>query len=149
MKRIVLAIVIASSVSWAVQAQDMSPASTDTTNHSQQIDLAKQAALSWLALVDEGSYSKSWTEAAALFKQALADSQWVSQLTKVRKPLGKVSSRELISGTYATSLPKAPEGEYVVLHFSTSFAAAGGMLETVTPMKDPDGAWRVAGYFVK
>jgi Protein of unknown function (DUF4019) len=149
MRIIALAIFIASSASWAVHAQDMPPSSTDTTNHSQQIALAKQAAISWLALVDQGSYSDSWTEAAALFKQALADSQWVAQLTGVRKPLGKVLSRELAGSSYTTLLPMAPKGEYVVLHFNTSFESAKNMFETVTPMVDPDGAWRVAGYYIK
>ena len=41
------------------------------------------------------------------------------------------------------------DGDYVVIVYRSSFAAAPAATETVTPMRDPDGHWRVAGYFVK
>jgi len=58
-------------------------------------------------------------------------------------------SRELKTAKYATSLPGAPDGEYVVIQFKTSFANKADALETITPMKDDKGAWRVSGYFIK
>ena len=58
-------------------------------------------------------------------------------------------SRQVISTKYATSLPGAPDGEYVVIQFKTSFENKASAVETVTPMKDPDGEWRVGGYFIK
>ena len=48
-----------------------------------------------------------------------------------------------------TSLPGAPDGEYVVIQFDTSFTNKKVAVETVTPMKDEDGIWRVSGYYVK
>jgi hypothetical protein len=42
-------------------------------------------------------------------------------LKAVRKPLGKVISREVKSKSHHTSLPGAPDGEYVVIQFDTSF----------------------------
>lgn len=48
-----------------------------------------------------------------------------------------------------TSLPGAPDGEYVVIQFETSFEKKKSSLETVTPMKEKDGAWRVSGYYIK
>jgi hypothetical protein len=36
----------------------------------------------------------------------------------------------------------------VVLKFDTSFANKKVAVETVTPMLDKDGKWRVSGYFV-
>ena len=62
---------------------------------------------------------------------------------------GKVVARQLKSATYATKLPNAPVGEYVVLQFETSFENASGMIETVTPMLEKDGKWKVSGYFIK
>lgn len=53
------------------------------------------------------------------------------------------------SARYRTSVPGAPDGEYVVVQFKTSFDKKAKAIETVTPMKDPDGQWRVAGYFIK
>jgi hypothetical protein len=55
----------------------------------------------------------------------------------------------VISTTYATELPGAPDGEYVVIQFAASFKAKKSAVETVTPMKDEDGSWRVSGYYIK
>jgi hypothetical protein len=55
----------------------------------------------------------------------------------------------LKSKKYATELPGAPDGEYVVIEYESSFEKKRNSTETVVPMKDPDGGWRVSGYFVK
>ena len=112
-------------------------------------ELAAKAALKWLALVDEGKYSESWDEAAQLFKGAVNKGQWKDSLDSVRKPLGKLVSRTLKSKTYATSLPGAPDGEYVVIQYTSSFENKKSAVETVTPMLDKDGKWRVSGYYIK
>ncbi|NOX96543.1 MAG: DUF4019 domain-containing protein, partial [Nitrospirae bacterium] len=67
----------------------------------------------------------------------------------IRKPLGKNISRELKSKRYRTSLPGAPDGKYVVIQFKSSFENKKSALETVTPMLDKDGKWRVSGYYIK
>jgi hypothetical protein len=66
-----------------------------------------------------------------------------------RKPLGMALTREIISKQYMTSLPGAPDGEYVVIQHSTSFENKKSTVETVTPMLDKDNIWRVSGYFIK
>jgi hypothetical protein len=43
----------------------------------------------------------------------------------------------------------APPGEYVILQFDTQFENRSGVVETVTPMREKDGSWRVSGYFIK
>ena len=48
-----------------------------------------------------------------------------------------------------TDIPDAPEGEYVVIQFDTVFENKKEAIETITPMLDPDGKWRVAVYFIK
>jgi hypothetical protein len=70
-------------------------------------------------------------------------------LTAVRNPLGGLVSRELGSKTYMQSLPGAPDGEYVVIQFKTAFENKKSAIETVTPMLDSDGEWRVSGYYIK
>ena len=86
--------------------------------------------------------------AASLFKRQVTQKQWKEAASGVRKPLGLVKSRELIHEAYTTSLPGAPDGEYVVFQFQTEFENKEKAIETVTPMLD-DGEWRVSGYFVK
>jgi hypothetical protein len=110
---------------------------------------AVNVANAWLALVDEGGYAKSWETAAVYFKSAVTKGQWQASLSAARKPLGKVLSRKVRSKQYATTLPGAPDGEYVVIQYQTSFEAKRSAIETVTPMRDKDGKWRVAGYYIR
>ena len=110
---------------------------------------AVEAASAWLTLVDRGAYAKSWDEAAELFRGAMGRDRWVTTLGNVRAPLGTVLTRTVGSAEFTTELPGAPPGAYVVIQFETSFANLPNAVETVTPMRDPDGNWRVAGYFIR
>jgi hypothetical protein len=96
-----------------------------------------------------GDYGQSWERAAALFKAAVSQSDWQTALQKVRSPLGRLKSRIVKSATFARSLPGAPEGEYVVIQYETKFEHMASATETVTPMREKDGSWKVSGYFVK
>ena len=110
---------------------------------------AVSAADAWLKVVDAGRYADSWKDAARLFKGAIGRADWERSLAGVRAPLGKVLSRKVASKRYAESLPGAPDGKYVVIQYETSFAKKKSAIETVTPMLDDDGHWRVSGYFIK
>jgi hypothetical protein len=112
-------------------------------------EAATARAEAWLALVDQGKYAESWDAAAALFKASLTKENWTQALTAARSPLGKLVSRTLKSRQYAASLPGAPDGKYVVIQYDSVFENKKGAVETVTPMLDPDGTWRVSGYFIK
>ncbi len=105
--------------------------------------LAQQSADAWLTLVDSGKYADSWQEASQLFKAHVTKEQWKSALTATRDPLGRMLSRKLKNATYATTLPGAPDGEYVVIQYQTSFEHKQAAIETVTPTLDKDGTWRI------
>ena len=121
------------------------------TTHAQQKpeDLAQKSAEAWLALADAGKYAETWDEAAQLFKGAVTKDAWIVAVKGVRTPLGAVQSRKLKSATYTKTLPGAPDGEYVVIQYDTSFANKKSAVETITPMLDKDSKWRVSGYFIK
>jgi len=110
---------------------------------------AVKAAEAWLDLVDAGKHGESWEQAARLFKTALTRPQWEAALTAVRLPLGGCLSRTLESQKRVTSLPGGPDGEYVVIRYETTFEKKKESVETITPMRDPDGRWRVSGYFIR
>ena len=110
---------------------------------------AQTAAEAWLSLVDNSDYATSWTEAAVLFKRAVDQPGWEKALNGVRAPLGKMLSRTMMTAKYATTVPGAPDGEYVVIKFDTSFEKKKSAVKTVTPMKEPEGRWRVSGYYIK
>lgn len=110
---------------------------------------ALQAAQSWLAEVDAGAYGKSWDDAAALFQGAMPREKWEKSLVAVRQPLGAVVARKLRAGRYMKEVPGAPAGDYVVIDFDTRFENRPIAVETVTPMRDKDGRWKVAGYYIR
>jgi hypothetical protein len=110
---------------------------------------AKASAESWLALVDQGKYAESWDQSAKLFRGAVTKEQWQSAASAARGPLGKLVSRKLKSSQYTKSLPGAPDGQYVVIQYDTVFEKKARAVETITPMADPDGTWRVSGYFIQ
>ena len=112
-------------------------------------EAALTAAENWLAIVDGEKYAASWQDAAAYFKKAVSEDQWTRSMTAFRRPLGKVLSRTLASQNYTKTLPGAPDGEYVVIQYRTSFESKTASIETVTPMLAPDGVWRVSGYYIK
>jgi hypothetical protein len=116
---------------------------------SEKETAAISAAENWLATVDAGKYSASWKEAAELLKNTVKPEQLELSMKATRQPLGKLISRKMRTKSYKTSLPGAPDGEYVVIQFETSFANKKTAIETVTPMLDKDGKWRVSGYYLK
>lgn len=103
----------------------------------------------WLKLVDQGKYTKSWQESSRYFKMLVKEDQWIEAAQTTRGPLGKIISRKVKSATYTTTLPTAPDGEYVVIEFLTTFKNKKSAIETVTPMVDKDGKWRVSGYYIR
>jgi hypothetical protein len=118
--------------------------------HGQDSNTAAQAsAESWLALVDGQRYAESWQAAAGFFRNAVTAEKWQEAVQAARRPLGSLKSRAVKSVTSTKTLPGAPDGEYAVFHFNTSFEQKAAALETVTTIRESDGNWRVVGYFVK
>jgi serine/threonine protein kinase/tetratricopeptide (TPR) repeat protein len=110
---------------------------------------AVSAAQNWLALIDAGNYSETWKEASAIFRGAVTEPGWENSMNTFRQPLGDLVSRKLKSALPMTELPGAPDGQYVVMQFETSFANKKTAIETVTFMLGKDGQWKSAGYFIK
>ena len=121
-------------------------------NHIMANEEAEKAALAtsikWLALVDKGDYSKSWDQAAEVFKTMVIKEEWQTKLNTYRMPLGKVSERKVKSKQYTTTLVDAPEGEYVVIQYETLFTNKQTRTETITSMLEKDGKWKVVGYYI-
>jgi len=109
---------------------------------------AMTASESWLHTVDAGRYAQSWDDASKAFREAVTKEKWESLVKPVRAQTGNLIARKVRSARYTRELPNAPAGEYVVIQYDTRFERVPHAVETVTPMKDPDGTWRVSGYFV-
>ena len=113
------------------------------------VEQATKAAESWLKLLDNGDYRACYQQSSEIVKDHLSEDAFVQQFSATRKILGAVVSRKLKVAQYATSLPGAPDGQYVVMQYDTSFANKKSATETVAPMLDKDGQWRVSGYYIK
>jgi hypothetical protein len=137
-----LAVVLCTITLWALTAS----AANDPGSAQ---NAAESAARAWLGLVDAGKYADSWSSAAAAFRQKITAAQWQAAASAARAPLGALKSRTLLSATHTGTLPGAPDGDYVVLQFSSAFEHKASAVETVTPMKDADGKWQVSGYYIR
>jgi photosystem II stability/assembly factor-like uncharacterized protein len=131
-----------------VAAAAAAPSAARASNQA-AVEQATKAADAWLKLIDQGKYGESWGDAATIFRGAITKDAWAERVGIVRKPLGAVQSRKVKKAQYVTSLPGAPDGQYVVIQYDTSFANKKSAIETVTPMKDKDGQWRVSGYYIR
>jgi len=123
-------------------------------------DAAQAAAESWLKLVDGGDYSASWSQAAKVFKGAVKQTDWGEMVGGVRIPHGKLVSRKLRSREYTEKAPTTRviggkvytwggDGRFVIIQYDTVFANKASAVETVIPMADSDGVWRVSGYSIR
>jgi hypothetical protein len=110
---------------------------------------AQTSVETWLSLVDKQDYAASWDTAATLFRNAITQEKWQAAAQAARTPLGRMKSRTLQKATPTTTLPGAPDGEYVVFQFNASFEHQSAAVETVTAIREKDGTWHVGGYFIK
>jgi hypothetical protein len=109
---------------------------------------AQKQALAWLALTDRGDAPGSWREAGKQFQSAATVEQWAEALRQVRPPMGALLERSLLSTQFTRSFSGAPEGDYAVLVFRSSFANKAESRETMTLEHEADGNWRVVGYLI-
>ena len=110
---------------------------------------ATMAAEEFLLLVDTSQYGQSWDAASSFFKSQVPKETWVKQISSVRTAFGKVTNRQILKAQYMTQLPGAPDGQYVILQYDTTFENKRKAVETITPMLDKDGKWLVSGYFIQ
>ncbi len=120
------------------------PAASDSESEAAAVEAANR----WLALVDSDQLDQSWQRAASLFRQAVTREQWAQSVSAARQPFGRFASRKVRQTQYASSLPGAPDGRYVVIQYDAVYEHKQSAIETVTPMWD-GGEWRVSGYYIR
>ncbi|NND57236.1 MAG: DUF4019 domain-containing protein [Xanthomonadales bacterium] len=114
---------------------------------SASIETAKIAATEWLAIADEYKYQETWSQASSLLQAEVSQSDWVGNIKNMREPLGKLEKRELSSSEFHESLPGAPDGQYFIFTFDSSFENNEYATEVIAVMKEDDSKWRVVGYY--
>ncbi len=120
-----------------------------TAGDEEDVSQAVAAAQSWLPIIDAGRFGESWDLASINFQKGITKPAWIQAVGNVRKPIGTLKSRIVMQGVDAPRVAKLPEGTAVIIQFATVFDKLAPAIETVTPFREPDGTWKVAGYFIK
>ena len=144
----VLAAGLMQSPLFAQQAAPPTGAPQTDDPHAADELAAQRQALGFVGYLDQGRYADSYAYTGMLIRTQLDRDAFSTQIQKTREGTGALQSRELIDSSYATTVPGAPEGQYVILHYHASFANRPDAVETVT-LAFAKGYWRVAGYYIK
>lgn len=110
--------------------------------------VVQNAAREWLALADTLDATASRNAAGSRFRAAISADQWSVSLRQVRVPPGALEQRAVLSTRFISKLASAPDGDYALVVFRTTFAKRANGLETVTLEREADGGWRVIGYVI-
>jgi len=116
--------------------------------HAAEEQAAERQALGFLGYLDQGRYADSYAYTGMLIRAQLDRDAYAAQIEKIRAGAGALQGRDPIDASYATTVPGAPEGQYVVLHYHSNFANRGEAVETLT-LAFAKGYWRVSGYYIK
>jgi len=119
-----------------------------SSNPEDQANDGVAAATSWLELIDAGKYDDAWAASADEIKTAGPKEDFGKMMEQTRAPVGRETSRALKDSAYAKDPQNAPPGEYVQIHFTTSFENANSVTELVIVKKQSDGVWKVGQYSV-
>ena len=110
---------------------------------------AAKVGVAWVDKMDAGQIAEGWDAAAAVLQEAKPKDVFVEAVGAARTPLGAKKNRVLSRVEYASALPGAPEGEFVLIEYKTAFENKEDGIEMVITMLDWDGTWKVAGYDVR
>jgi hypothetical protein len=109
---------------------------------------AAKSASAWLKLIDSGEYGKSWDQCAPLFREKISRQQWTEGVPKNRAEVGTLKTRNVKGTAYRTSVPGAPDGEYVTVLFASEYEKNPAAEELVT-LTLQAGVWRPIGYLLR
>ena len=110
-------------------------------------DEASAAGQKWLALLDHQKYEESWKQAGSMFREQVMQDQWVAALKRSRDPMGATLSRTTARVDFAKTLRGAPDGNYAIIHYTTSFKSKSDVTERLTLVEE-NGKWQVAAYAI-
>lgn len=110
-------------------------------------DEAAAAGEKWLVLLDAQKYEESWKQAGSMFRNQVNQDQWIAALQRSRQPMGSMLSRMTARVNFTQTLRGAPDGDYAIIHYTTSFQNKSGVTERLTLVKE-DGRWQAAAYAI-
>jgi hypothetical protein len=109
-------------------------------------DPARDAAESFLELLDAGTYQQAWWEGSELLHLTTKLDVWVGRNRVQRNLLGSFLERSIRTVIRREILAGFPDGVYAVLIAECRFENKQRGVEVITLGKDSDGTWRVISY---
>ena len=116
------------------------PAVTLAASNAAEADTAARAAEDFLALIDQGRWAESYAATGAEFRRLNTLAVWSAVSERVRPPLGKMLTRDLVGNEW---VPAPPAG-YRLIKFRSAYANGTTQTESLS-LAWEDGAWKVAG----
>lgn len=116
--------------------------------NAKAVDEAKEYAISWISLLDNGTYDEAYSQTASYFKSKVSANEWSVSMKNTRDVVGGVKRRFLALTSYKTNLDNAPIGEYVILRYHTAFEKLEASTETLTMLKEGN-VWKPTGYYIR
>ena len=107
---------------------------------------AQAAANAWLASFDTGEGADNWLQSASIFKERVRQEDWQKRVDDQRTQFGRLKTRTLKGMEFTRQLENAPDGEYFVLRYLSTYAKKDTVVEILVPTRDRDGNWKIANY---
>ena len=85
----------------------------------------------FLELLDQGSYTEAWLEISSLGQLLKNQDEWQDHLQAIRDAYGNLTLRQLDRISYRESYSRSPDGQYVIIQFTTNFQHKIATTETV------------------
>ncbi|WP_086737951.1 helix-turn-helix domain-containing protein [Erythrobacter colymbi] len=104
---------------------------------------AATAAEAFLVMIDESRWADSYATTGAEFRRLNTLKVWSDVSARLRLPLGKVLTRDIVSNEY---VPAPPAG-YRLVKFRSAYANGTSQTESIS-LAWEDGAWKVAGIVI-
>jgi DNA-binding CsgD family transcriptional regulator len=118
-------------------------AASSATSEAASPAAAASAAEDFLVLIDESRWAESYAATGKQFRKVNTLDVWTEVSERVRRPLGKVLTRNLVTNEF---VPAPPEG-YQLVKFASSYADGTNQVESVS-LAWEDGAWKVVGIVI-
>lgn len=131
----------------AADTQSQTQAAPEQTVNDADLMAAALASENWLKLIDDHKYGESWDASSRIMQGTIKRAEWVQAMDSLRKPFGKVTSRTVLDQRTAKDPKGLPQGDYMVMFYSTNFANKQSAHELVTLFKE-GGTWKVLTYQV-
>lgn len=108
-----------------------------------EVAAAARAAEDFLELIDESRWAESYAATGSQFRKVNSLEVWTKVSERVRLPLGKVLTRNLVTNEF---VPAPPEG-YQLVKFASSYANGANQIESVS-LEWEGGTWKVVGIVI-